>query len=185
MNDAEIIRLFFDRSEQAIVSLSERYGSSMRSVAEHLLGNREDAEECVQDTFLAVWNQIPPERPVSLSSYVFRILRNLAIKRYHEKTAQKRNAVYDVALDELEDCIPAAPSPEEEADEKTLSEAIERFLAGLNKEDRVLFIRRYWYSDPIPELAKRLQIRSHTVSDRLSRIRGKLRESLRKEGISL
>ncbi|MBO4798696.1 MAG: sigma-70 family RNA polymerase sigma factor [Candidatus Methanomethylophilaceae archaeon] len=185
MNDESIIALFNERSEQAITSLSERFGTSLLAVAENLLGNKEDAEECVQDTFLAVWNRIPPEQPTSLSAYVFRILRNIAIKRYHEKNAKKRNAVYDIALEELEDSIPASPSAEEEADEKALSEAIDRFLSGLKPEDRVLFIRRYWFSESISDLAHRLQIRDHAVSVRLSRIRRKLRAYLEKECISL
>ena len=100
LDDRKIIELFFERSEQAIIELSNKYGSVCSKVAFNILNNMQDTEECVNDAYLGTWNTIPPQKPDPLLSYVCRIVRNLALKKYHENTAQKRNSFYDVALDE-------------------------------------------------------------------------------------
>ncbi|MBR6977217.1 MAG: sigma-70 family RNA polymerase sigma factor, partial [Lachnospiraceae bacterium] len=116
MEDREIIELFYERKEQAIVELSKKYGALCLRTASHILNNREDAEECVNDAYLAVWNKIPPERPDPLLSYLIRIVRNIAIKKYYWSTAEKRNKSYDIALSEIEESFPSHDSVEEEVE---------------------------------------------------------------------
>ncbi len=185
MDDSKIIELFFERSEQAIIELSKKYGSVCTKVAGNILKDRRDTEECVNDAYLGVWNTIPPQKPNPLLSYVCRIVRNLAINRYHANTARKRNSVYDIALDELENCFPAPSSVEEEFHANEVARSIDRFLETLDRENRVLFVRRYWYSDSITDLARRFHTGNHNISVRLSRIREKLRKHLIWEGVSL
>ena len=185
MDDSQIIELFFERSEQAIALLSEKYGAFCLRLAEGILSDTRDAEECVNDAYLAVWNRIPPERPDPLVSYLGRIVRNLALKKYHANTAKKRNSRYDVALDEIADCFPAAARVEDEIEAKEAAESIGRFLEALDKDSRILFVRRYWYADGIGDLAARFSLSRHAVSVRLSRIRKALRKHLIKEGISI
>ena len=185
LDDREIIELFFERSEQAIAELSEKYGTICTKVACNILNNQQDAEECVNDAYLGVWNTIPPQRPDSFISYVCRIVRNLAIKRYHFNTAVKRNSIYDVALDELEDCFPSAVSVEAEIDAKEAAREIDAFLETLEQENRVLFVRRYWHSDSIDDLAKLFGTSSHNISVKLSRMRKQLRNHLIQKGIAV
>lgn len=185
MKDDQIVRLFFERSEQAIAELSRAYGALCKNVALHILGNAQDAEECVNDAYLGVWNSIPPHSPNPLRSYVCRIVRNLAIKKYHANTALKRNSVYDVALDELENCFPSSSSVEDEFSAAEAARAINAFLGTLSRENRVLFVRRYWYADSIDELAALFHANNHTITVRLSRIRAKLNDYLVQEGVFL
>ena len=185
MEDSKIIELFFERSEQAIIELSEKYGFMCRKVAENILNDRNDSEECVNEAFFVAWNTIPPQRPDPLLSYVLRIVRNLALKKYHERTAQKRNSIYDIALDEIMDCIPAASSVEDEIAANEITEMIDSFLGTLDQQSRVMFVRRYWYADSIEEIAEMFHRNRHYISVRLSRIRKALRQYLIKEGVSL
>ena len=182
MEDSEIIALFFERSEQAVAELDRKHGAAVKSTAAHILSDRLDAEECVNDTYWAVWNRIPPEKPDPLVSYICRIARNLAVNRYHANTAKKRNRNYDLVLDELEECIPSGVDIETEIEARELTDAINRFLAALSREDRFLFIRRYWYADPVSELAARTNGNANRISVRLFRLREKLRITLAKEG---
>ena len=183
MEDSQIIALFDERSEQAIVELDRKYGAAVKKTAANILHDRLDVEECANDTYLGVWNTIPPQRPDPLMSYVCRIARNLAVNRAHAKTAAKRNAAYDLALDELAECIPSGVSLETELEAKELSAAINRFLAGLSPEDRRLFVRRYWYACSVAELAAMTHAAPNRISVRLFRIREKLRKYLMKEGL--
>ena len=183
MEDSKIIELFFDRSEEAITELSEKYGKVCKSVAENILNNQRDSEECVNDAFLAVWNTIPPQKPEHLLSYVCRIVRNLAIKKYHANTAQKRNSIYDVALDEIKECFPSFVSVEDEIESGEFSKVIDRFLESMDKQNKILFVRRYYYSDSIEELAELFRTSKHNISVRLSRMRKKLKKYLIKEGV--
>ena len=185
MNDSQIIELFYERSEQAIIELSKKYGSVCAKVAENILGNRLDAEECVNDAYLGAWNTIPPQNPNPLLSYICRIVRNLAVKKYHANTAAKRNSIYDVALDELENCFPTSESADDELNAKELAHIIDDFLKTLDKENRIMFIRRYWYSDSIADIAELFNTSSHSVSVRLSRTRAKLKKHLIKEEVYL
>lgn len=183
LEDHEIIALFLERSEQAVAELERKYGTTVRKTAANILSNRQDVEECANDTWLGVWNSIPPQHPDSLIAYVCKIARNLALWRFHSNTAQKRNSRYDLVLDELEECIPASVNVETDYEEKELSAAIVRFLDSLSYEDRFCFVRRYWYGDSVSEIADVTGGSSHRISVRLFRTREKLRRYLKKEGL--
>ena len=185
MEDSGIIDLFFERSEKAIALLSEKYGRLCQKIACNILNDRLDAEECVNDAYLAVWNTVPPMRPESLPGYLCRIVRNLALKRYHGNTAKKRNSVYDVALDEIADCIPSDASVEEEAAAAEITRMIDAFLGTLCESDRIMFVRRYWRGDSVGDIASAFKKSRHYVSVRLSRVRKSLRQHLTGEGYLL
>lgn len=185
LDDKKIITLFYERSEQAIIELSTKYGAVYHKIAKNILNNELDAEECVNDAYLGAWNSIPPNNPDPLLAYVCRIVRNLSIMKYHKNTALKRNSVYDVALDELEECLASKANVEEALSVKELSCLINNFLDTLTQENRILFVRRYWYSDSIAEIAVRMKLSENNVSVRLSRIRRKLKQYLKKEGYVL
>ena len=183
MEDSQIVALFYERSEQAIAELDRRYGAAVRKTAANILNDRQDEEECVNDTYLGVWNSVPPQKPDPLLSYVCKIARNLAVKKFHARSAQKRNSAYDLALDELEECIPASTGVEDELEAKELSAAISRFLDTLGYEDRFCFVRRYWYADAVSDIAEMTHSGSHRVSVRLFRTREKLNRYLKEEGL--
>ena len=144
-----------------------------------------DAEECVNDTYLAAWNTIPPQKPDPLRAYIFRIVRNISIAKYHANTAVKRNSFYDTALEELENCLSECITVEQEVSASELSEKINCFLDTIDKKSRIMFVRRYWYSDSISDIAESFKISSNNVSVRLSRIRNKLKKYLKNEGFEL
>ena len=183
MTDAEIINLFFERSEQAIEELAKKHGSAVASVARNILGNSQDTEECVNDTYLGTWNTIPPHKPSPLRTFVCKIARNLATKKYHSNTADKRNSQYDLALDELEEVLSDSDRVDRAYEAQELKEAINDFLATLSYSDRFIFMRRYWYSDPVQDIAKMAHSTNNSVAVRLFRIREKLRLYLEKEGL--
>ena len=183
VEDSTIISLFFERSERAIEELNRKHGPAVKRTAANILKDRLDVEECVSDTYLRAWNSIPPQAPNPLASYVCRIARNLAVNRYHANKAEKRNSNYDLVLDEMEECIPSGMNIETELEAKELGAAINRFLRGLSKEDRFLFVRRYWYADSVRELAAMTNGSPNRISVRLFRLREKLRNTLTKEGL--
>ena len=182
MDDSQIIELFLARREEAIGAISQKYGGACQRLASNILGNQRDAEECVNDAYLGCWNSIPPQRPNPLSSYLLRITRNLALKRYHKNTALKRNSHYDAALEELSEILPAADTAETALEATELTAALNRFLAILDKRERALFLRRYWYGESISAVAVFFDLRANTVSQTLSRTRKKLAKFLEKEG---
>ena len=181
-DDGKLIELFFERSEPAVSLLDEKYGAVCRRTARNILSSEQDAEECVSDAYLAVWNNIPPERPDPLIAYLLKIVRNISLKKHRANTALKRGSGYDAALDELSECLPSPESADNVLDARTLAALIDRFLEGLDREERVLFLRRYWYGDGLGELAKLFGISRHAASARLYRTREKLRILLKKEG---
>ena len=192
MEDSAIIDLFFERSEQAVAELEQKYGAAVRKTAGNLLRDRQDAEECANDTYLRVWNSIPPQRPDFLGSFVCRITRNLAVSMLRAKTAAKRNRELDLVLDELEACIPSPVNVEADYELKELTAEINCFLSRLSYFDRFLFVRRYWYADSVGrywyadsvgDIAAEMQIPENRVSVRLFRLREKLRKTLQKEGL--
>ena len=183
LKDHEIIALFFERSERAITELINKYGAAIKNVASNILKDAQDAEEAANDTYLTVWNRIPPTRPKYLGAYSCRIARNLSLKRFYANTAEKRNSYYDVTLDELEETIPALSTVESAYDAKELTGYLNQFLNNLSKEDRYLFMRRYWYGDKIGDIAENLNVTPHRASVRLFRLRQKLQELLKKEGM--
>lgn len=182
MEDSRIIELFFERSEQAIAELSDKYGAVCSGIALNILNDQLDSEECVNDAYLGVWNSIPPEHPDSLAGYVCSIVRNLALKKYHQNTAKKRNSTYDVALEEIAEYLPSKSYVEDEIQANELAECINSFLATLDRQDRIMFVRRYWYSDSMDELSELFHVSKHYISVRLSRIRKALRKHLIQEG---
>lgn len=183
MDDSKIIALFNERSQQGITALSEKYGKLCLKIAENILKNREDSEECVNDTYLAVWNTVPPENPDPLKTYLLKIVRNTAIKKYHSNTAVKRNSFYDTALDELENILFHEDTVENELLLKELSKAVNSFLEDTSKESRVIFLRRYYFGDSVKDIAEMTGNTPHFVSVRLSRTREKLKKYLQKEGL--
>ena len=183
MEDSKIVDLFFERSEQAVEELDKKYGAAVRKTAANILRCRQDAEECVNDTYLGVWNSIPPQRPDVLVSYVCRIARNLAVSRLRRETAAARNSGVDLMLDELAEAIPSHEDVEAEAEARELAAAVNRFLAALDYDDRFIFIRRYWYADAVRDIASAMHIRENRVSLRLFRLRKKLKNYLQKEGM--
>ena len=182
MEDSKIIELFFARSEQAINELASKYGATCKRIAMNILKNDSDAEECVNDAYLGAWNTIPPQRPDPLLAYIGRIVRNISITRYHANTASKRNSYYDTTLTELEDCLSDPHSPIDDMAFEELSKEINAFLLALDKESRVMFVRRYWFSDEVEVIADTVGRTPHYVSVKLFRIRARLRKYLMKKG---
>lgn len=184
MEDLQIIELFFARDQQAITELDIKYGSECHRLSYHILNDHQDAEECVNDAYLGTWNAIPPHRPNPLLRFVCKIVRNLSIKRYHANTAVKRNSCYDVALSEVEQEVFSPDTAETGLEAKELALVIESFLDTLSAENRVIFMRRYWFADPYDEIARRVGMTEKNVSVRLVRLRRQLREYLLNEGVS-
>lgn len=185
MDDSSIIALFFSRSERAIAEVSHKYGGICRKIAFNILNNFEDVEECVNDTYLGVWNSIPPQKPNPLVTYICKITRNTALKKYQYNTTKKRNSSYDISFSELEECIPCVQQGRDLCTEENLTEIIENFLETLDKKSRVMFVKRYWYAQPIKELAVEFGMTENYVAVKLLRIRQKLKKYLEKEGIVL
>ena len=183
MEDSRIIDLFFERSEQAVHELELKYGRAVRKLSLNILGDVRDAEECAADTYLAVWDSVPPKEPEHLKAYTLAIARNLSLDRYHANSAKKRNGSYDLALSELEGCLAAAGDAQTELEARELAEAMNRFLSGLSREDRQLFVCRYYLAEPVKDIAARLKVKSGRVSLRLFRIREKLKNYLEREGL--
>ncbi len=185
MDDHQIVALFWARNEQAIAETARKYGTACQGIARNILQNEQDAEECVNDAYLAAWNTIPPESPDPLRAYLFRIVRNLSTTRYRANTAAKRNSHYDIALEELGDCLAAPATVEEEMAAEELARHLDRFLDTLDRTGRLLFVRRYWYSDSVTALAETFRMSPNRVSVRLFRLREKLRRYLQNEGVEL
>ena len=183
LEDSKIISLFYERSEQAIAELERKYGAAVVKTASNILSSKQDVEECANDTYLGVWNTIPPQNPNPFISYVCKIARNIATLKFHSNTAIKRNGQYDLVLDELEECIPSAVNVESDYEAKELSDAISHFLDTLKYEDRFFFIRRYWYADSVSDIAAMTQRDSHLISVHLFRTREKLYHYLKEEGL--
>ena len=182
MEDTEIIALLWQRRESALDEIIRRYGTLLKNFARQILPTAQDAEECVNDTLLDIWNTIPPKRPASIASYAVMLTRRRSIDRLRRLTAQKRGGgVYLVALDELEDCIPGGAAFDEDADE--LRQAINDFLVGLSAEDRILFMGRYFALESIESLAESSRVTKNTINIRLSRMRNKLKKHLTERGI--
>lgn len=184
MDERHIIRLLFSRAEQAIEALAAAYGKRLYGIAHNILGSHRDAEECVNDTYLALWNAIPPEEPDPLCAYAYRVGRNIALKRLRSNTAAIRCAGYDLSLDELAECIPAGDLWEQ-MEARELAKLLNRFLKQQSAENRRLFLLRYWFGDSVQEIGKQLGMKPGTVSVRLNRIRAALKDYLSKEGFPL
>ncbi len=181
MEDQCIVDMFLHRSEQAISSMASKYGSICKSIAYHIVGNEQDAEECVNDAYLAVWNTIPPQIPSSFPAYLCKITRNISLKKYRSNTAAKRNCSYDVSLDELCECLSSTESVEHLIQAEELARQINYFLHSLNRKDRVIFMQRYWFCKDISEIAEHMNTNKNYITVRLHRIREKLKKYLEQE----
>lgn len=178
IEDKKIVKLFFERSEQAIQELDAKYGKVFQKLSYNIVNNRQDAEECVNDAYLGVWNTIPPTKPNPLFTYIAKIVRNISLKNYYREVAAKRNSFYEVAMQEIEACLPAQNTVEDEIEAKELAHIIESFLDTLAIENRIIFMRRYWFSDSYKDIAKRIGLTEKNVSTRLTRIRQKMKKYL-------
>lgn len=184
MDDRTIIRLLFERAERALAELAKKFGAGLHQLAKNITGSDEDAKECVNDTYLALWNAIPPAQPDPLSAYIYRTGRNIALKRHRSNIAAKRWNGYEFSLDELAGCV-ADLSASEALDARLLGKAISRVLAEESQENRVLFLRRYWFGDSVRDAAKAIALNENAANVRLSRLRNKLKDFLIKEGYYL
>ncbi len=183
MDDSKIIELYFLRDQSAIKQTENKYGRYCYKIAFNILSNYEDSEECVNDTYLAAWDSIPPQKPQLLSAYLGKITRNLSLKKYRLKSAKRRGGgETELIFDELSDCIPSKGSILDALEAKELAICIDSFLRSLPKEERVLFLRRYWYFDSVYTLQKSFYLTAGQVKMRLLRIRKKLLLKLEKEG---
>lgn len=186
MEDEAIYQLYFQRNEEAITQTHQKYGPWCRGVAMRILNRREDAEECVSDTYLNAWNHIPPQKPRSFCAWLGRITRNLALSRYRMYTAEKRGGGQTaLALEELGECVSGKEDADSKVESLAVVEAINRFLESLSPRHRAIFMRRYWHMAPVAEIAKAYQITEGQVTSSLFRSRKKLRAALEKEGIAL
>jgi len=181
MDDKQIMHLLLIRAESAIEAMAAGYGKRLYRIAMHILGSSRDAEECVNDTYLALWDTIPPQKPDPLCAYAYRTGRNIALKRLRSNTALQRNSAYDLSLDELADCIPAGDLWDR-MEAKELGQLLNRFLDTQTGENRILFLRRYWFGDSVKDIARSFGLKEGTVSVRLNRIRARLKDYLNKEG---
>ena len=182
MEDRTIVKLLWQRAEAALTQVQHKFGPRLQQTAVNILGNVQDAEESVSDTYLEIWNTIPPHRPDPLAGFVYRIGRNLALDRLRYNMAQCRNTHYDLCIDDLQNYLPAQ-ALEEQMEARELGRAINRFLGTLKAEDRNLFLRRYWFGDEIREIAHFYGKKPNTVTVRLRRICEKLRQFLIREAI--
>lgn len=178
MQDEEITELFFSRSEQAILELDRKYGKACYKISFNIVNSHLDAEECVNDSYLGAWNAIPPARPNPLFAFICKIVRNTSLKAYYKKMRDKRNSVYEVAIQEVEGYLTSADSVETEIEARELAHIIDGFLETLSVENRVIFMRRYAYIDTYEDIAKRVGLPEKTVSVRLTRIRHKMKDYL-------
>ena len=186
MNDHEIIALFFERQENAISATAEKYGNYCHAIAYNILFNHLDAEECVNDTYLGAWNSIPPQKPNHLAAYLGRITRNLALNRYKRNSVAKRGSgQVEIALSELENCIPDRTDVEQAAEEGLIVSVINRFLYAHSPKKRNIFIRRYWYLCSIQDIAVSYEMSESNVKVLLFRMRNELKKQLEKESVHL
>ena len=186
MDDRKIIQLYWDRNEQAIAATADKYGDYCASIAKNILGNIEDAEECVNDTYLKTWNSIPPHRPELLSAFLGKITRNLSFNRYKHNTAEKRGGgELSVVLDELSELVSGREDVEHALNTKEITEAINAFLETLSHEKRSIFVSRYWYTYSVSEIAAEYGMKEGAVSMTLNRVRKKLHGYLSERGFDL
>ena len=182
MDDSKILDLYFSRSETAIQETDKKYGGYCYKIAYSILANREDSEESVNDTYLNAWNCIPPRKPAKLSAFLGKLTRNISIDRWRNMSAQKRgNGEVDIALDELSECVSGKQSIEEEIIQKEVVACLNRFLATLSDDERIVFMCRYWYVNSINEIADKTGFSIGKIKSMLHRTRGKLSRQLEKE----
>ncbi len=185
MEDRDIVRLYFDRQEAAIVKTQEKYHPYLMKIAMNILADPPDSEESVQDTYLAAWNSIPPHEPAELRLYLAKLTRRIAISRYRQKNAARRQAgQYALSLSEMENIMSETDSPEQELENQLLCELLKRFLRSLKADERRTFIGRYYFLDPLKDVAAYCGMSESRAKTLLFRTRQKLKEYLIKEGFT-
>jgi len=186
MRDEQIVELYWQRDETAIPVTQAKYEPYLMKIAANILANREDSEESVNDTYLAAWNSMPPQKPSVLSAYLGKLTRRISISLWRKRNRQKRQgSEYALSLAELEDVMSHDDTPEQELEAKLLGDLLNRFLRSLTPEERHTFIGRYYYMDPLKEVAAYCGMREAKAKTMLYRTRQKLREMLAKEGFTV
>ena len=184
MEDQEIIKLYFDRNEKAIEETDKKYGDYCFVVANNILNDKEDSKECLNDTYLATWNAIPPQRPYILKAFLAKIVRNISLNKWRNGNASKRGGDnVTLSFDEIDECVASNKSIKEDIDNRYLAECINIFLGKLKDSERDVFVCRYFYFDSIEDISKRFGYGNSKVKMMLKRTRDKLKEELEKEGI--
>ena len=182
MDDMQIIELYFARNQDAVKETEKEYGAYCFSIAENILHNQQDSEECLSDTWLRAWNAIPPSRPARLKLLLGKITRNLAFDRYRQKNAEKRNSSFEAVLDELAECVASPEDVEKSFDAKALREGLNSFLKALPQRERQIFLKRYFYAQSVKEIAREYQMTANHCTVILKRVRKKLQNYLEQEG---
>ena len=185
MDDIMIIDLYWRRDEDAIAHTARKYGAYCHSIAFNILRCREDAEECVNDTYQQAWTSIPPERPSRFKTWLGVVTRNLTINLWNKNHARKRYDEFTILLSELDDCVPSSESVEQAADTRALGALVELWLAEQPEADRKLFMRRYWYGESVAAIAKSKGIKANALTQKLYRMRRDLKAHLGREGVTL
>jgi RNA polymerase sigma-70 factor (ECF subfamily) len=186
MDDSVILDLYRARSESAISETAKKYGAYCLSIAKNILHSSRDSEECVNDTYLKTWESIPPQNPVKFSSFLGKITRNLSINRYNAQKTQKRGGgALNLVFEELEECLTGGGSAEEHFDANETARLIDTFLRGLERDNRVIFVRRYWHAESVKEIARRFDMSESSIKSILFRVRKRLKTELEKEGVSI
>ena len=178
MSDEEIIEMLFSRAEESILMIDEKYGAALRKAAKDILGNEQDAEECVNDAYMCA-------EKILFSAYLYKILRNLSMKRLKRNMAKKRNAMFEELIAELENYLPTAETVESRAEQRELARAIEEFLDTLTAENRKVFLRRYWFSQSNEQISRDLGMSKGNISMRIVRTKEKMRKFLKERGIEV
>ena len=186
MEDQRIIRLYWDRDDRAVRATAEKYGRYCKAIAKNILNNEEDAEECVNDTYLRAWNAMPTHWPEQLAAFLGKITRNISFNRYKHDRAQKRGGgEVALVLDELAECVSGAEDVERTIDRRELERAVNSFARSLPIDKRNLFVRRYWYADSVCQIAKDCGMLQGSVSKALERIRKQMKAYLTERGFAL
>lgn len=186
MTDQKIVEMFWARSQEAVAAAEEKYWAQLYRIARNILRDSFEAEECANDALLTAWNSIPPERPAPLSSWLFAVVRNIAMNRYRINSAAKRGAgIHDHPFDELDEILSDPQTVEETVEGRELTRLIERFLEKLSREDRFLFLGRYYFGESYAALAEKAHLSGDVCRMRMVRIRKKLKNFLGKEGVEL
>ncbi len=186
LSDEEIIELYWNRDEKAIDQTDKKYGRYLYTIAHNIVHDDLDSEECLNDTYIGTWNQIPPTRPNIFQVFLAKITRNIATNKFKKNRASKRiPSELIVSLDELDDCIPSTPTAEEEFETQEIARLLNSYLDGLSRQDQLLFICRYYYADRITEIAQITGINERNVYRILETIRDGLKKELEKEGYTV
>lgn len=184
MDDKEIIALYFHRDQEAIAETDRKYGGLCRKVSYNILNNREDAEECVADTYMGLWHSIPPQMPAFFKAYILKILRNFSLMRFRDRNTQRHGSgEVELAMEELGDTFSSGFSVEQEYEGRELAQAVSCFLRNLSEDDRNIFLCRYWHLAPVAKIAERLRCSQSKVKTSLFRTRKKLQLFLTEEGL--